>query len=336
MTAVSIILASYNRANDLGRLFQAYEDQTTPDAFEMIVVDDASTDDTWKFLQSYSPKRFTLRCERLDKNSGPGKARNTAIPMVKSPLVLFTGDDILPEKNFIESHLTAHRVLPDPKTAVLGRILWPKDLPVNTLMAHIDGIGAQQFSFFYFQNEREYDFRHFYTSNISLKRDLLMSLDSWFNPDFIYPGFEDVELGYRLSKKGMRIKYTTAPTGYHYHYHNAYSFTKRQYRSGQMACVLVSRHKELKPLIMGKGLPLRLLKARLLKRFRLPGYQAASPKVVARMENLLIHLMNFYEYRPQPLLDNLYLFALQHFFYKGIFDGMLGINSLDPFGNRSS
>jgi GT2 family glycosyltransferase len=75
-------------------------------------------------------------------------------------------------------------------------------------MKHIDGIGAQQFSYYYMRSGREYDFRHFYTCNISVKTSFFKALPSrWFDPDFYLYGYEDVEVGYRLAQNGMRIVY---------------------------------------------------------------------------------------------------------------------------------
>jgi GT2 family glycosyltransferase len=326
--SISVILATYNRAEDLMRVLHAYETQITPEPFEVLIVDDASADHTWELLRTYqsditrhrdkSNLPFTLQIQRMRQNSGPGQARNQAIPLVKAPLVLFTGDDIIPERNFIEAHLAAHRRFPKQTTAILGHISRPEDMVVNTLMEHIDGLGAQQFSYHFFQNEKEYDYRHFYTSNISLKRTLLLSLDHWFNSDFPFAGFEDVELGYRLHKNGMQIIYSNAPSASHYHYHTIYSFSRRQYRTGLMACILVNKHPELRRLIYGKGLSLRLIKARLRHLF-----QPVSPVTVEDLEETILRLLSFYENTPHALLESLYRIGLQYFFYRGIVDGNL-------------
>ena len=318
MNSISVILATYNRAGDLFRLLEAYEAQTTQEPFEIIVVDDASSDQTWEVLKSYQARNFKLRFDRMEQNSGQGPARNRAIPLIDAPLVLFTGDDILPEKSFLKAHLAAHRINPDQRIAILGNIRWPNNLPVNSLMSHIDGIGSEQFSFYYLKDGLEYDFRHLYTSNISIKRSLLWSLDHWFDPDFTLYGFEDAELGYRLSQKGLRIRYSATPVGYHYHYHTVYSFADRQYKSGRMACVLVNKHPELRNLIYGKGLKFHLLKARLNS-----WYTPVSPLEVMRLENLALRMMSFHENDTHPLLDSFYVKMLNYFFYKGIIEGNL-------------
>lgn len=334
--AITVLLTTYNRAADLKRTLQAYEAQITPNAFEILVVDDASTDATPEVLRAYQPQRFSLQYAFMEQNSGQGQARNRAIPLIRSPLVLFSGDDILPEPYFIEAHLAAHRLHPDEKVAILGRISWPKDFPLNTLMAHIDGVGAEQFSFYYFKDSQEYDFRHLYTSNISFSASLLHALAAkeakespggqvaWFDPAFHMYGFEDVDLGYRLSKLGMRIFYSSTPVACHYHYHTAYSFTSRQYKSGRMACVLVQKHPELRRLIFGKGLGWYLRKAQLHR--LLAGLHLArgyTPQQVQQLEARALRLLSFYELEPHALLDSLYTKILKYYFYKGIVDGVL-------------
>lgn len=316
MVDLSIIMPTYNRARDLRRTLQAYEHQWGTGSFEIIVVDDDSTDDTQSILQSYVPQRFTLRFERMERNSGQGQARNRAIPLAQAPLVMFVGDDILPEAGFVEGHLAAHRRYTGTETAILGRMDWPQDLPQNTLMKHIDGIGAQQFSFYYLKAEQEYDFRHFYTSNISLKRSLLYRIDDWFDPAFTMYGYEDAELGYRLSKLGMRIRYSDVPVAYHYHYHNVYTFATRQYRSGLMAHVLVNKHPELAEVIYGNGLPSRSRFFNLLSRLR-PVSDARS----TWLEAVILRLANYYELNSHLLLDQLYIKVLFYFFYKGLLVG---------------
>lgn len=319
MSEITVLMATYNRAKDLLRVLQAYEQQTTPAPFELLVVDDASQDDTQAVLHAYQPQRYSLRVERMEKNSGQGQARNRAIPLAASPLILFTGDDMLPEPTFLEAHLAAHRRYPEEKVAILGRVTWPHDLPVNALMAHIDGVGAEQFSYYYLRDEHEYDFRHLYTSNVSLHRSLLLQEKHWFDPDFVMYGYEDAELGYRLARRGLRILYSSLPLLYHYHYHTVHTFAKRQYKAGRMACVFVHKHPETANLILGRRfarMQVALLQA--ASRFLPPPDGSA-----ARLEKDVLTLASAYEWNPNPLTDQLFQLVLMYFFNKGIIDGMM-------------
>ncbi len=57
--------------------------------------------------------------------------------------------------------------------AILGLTRWPAGGTLTATMRHVDGIGAQQFSYHYLQDGEVYDFRHFYTSNVSVARAFL-------------------------------------------------------------------------------------------------------------------------------------------------------------------
>lgn len=321
--AISIIMPCHNRAHDLGKTLKAYDRQNINETFELIAIDDASSDGTYQLLTTYHPANYTLRVERMAENSGPAAARNLGIQLAKAPLILIVGDDILPDENLIWGHLIAHRQYGDSNAAILGHIKWPGDLPVNTLMTHIDGIGAQQFSYHYLQDRQEYDFRHFYTANVSLKKDFLDSVDHWFDTDFRYAAFEDAELAYRLSKRGMQIIYLAPLVGYHYHYHNIYTFSKRQRNAGFMANVLTSKHPRLRYLFRAQYL-------RILKLFRdLKSVSRPYPtELIQQVEDFTLHLASFYEWQPNEILDRLYLAILDHFYYKGVIEGMVGDSNL--------
>lgn len=128
---------------------------------------------------------------------------------------------------------------------MLGLTRWPEDEELTSTMRHIDGPGAQQFSYSAFTDGAEYDFRHFYTSNVSVRRDLLEEEAGGFSTDFPAAAFEDAELAYRLSRRGMRIVYRAAALAWHHHHYDARSFFRRQVSCGEMADVLFRAHPEL-------------------------------------------------------------------------------------------
>jgi glycosyltransferase involved in cell wall biosynthesis len=306
----------YNRAHDLIRALRAYDQQHTREPFELIAVDDGSSDATYDVLASYQPSHYQLRIERQEKNQGPAAARNRGLAQATAPLVLFVGDDILPDRDFVRAHLTAHRCNPDPKVAILGKVIWGQDLPINTLMTHIDGLGAQQFSYHYLQDGQIYDFRHLYTANISLKTSFLKSVDKWFDTDFQYAAFEDIELSYRLSQQGLRILYSRSPLGYHYHYHNIWTFSTRQYRAGLMACVVIRKHPALGEIIKGKNWQKSVWLWKLASAWR-----HYPPNHLTWLEAQTLRIGNAYEWQEHRLLDTFYLQALNYFLVKGIIDG---------------
>jgi len=323
MSTISVVMPCHNRAHDLGKVLRAYDLQDVGEPFELIAVDDASSDATYDLLNSYQPNAFELRVERFESNQGPAAARNKGISLAKSPIILFVGDDILPATDLVRGHVTAHRRYKEEESAILGRVEWPEDMPVNTLMKHIDGIGAEQFSYYYLQDCQEYDFRHLYTANVSLKRDFIQKEQKWFDTDFRFAALEDAEIAYRLSKNGLKIIYSSVLVGYHYHYHNIWTFCQRQYLTGLMACVLVKKYPEITHKIIGRRWPYQTYFWRMIGLF-----EDYSPKSAEWLENEVKHLLSAYEWTPSSMLDMLYLKVLNYFFYKGLIHGTFGEGDL--------
>jgi len=241
----SVILPTWNRADDLRRALQAWEDQTAAGgALELLVVDDGSGPETARVLAEFRPQRFDLRCFRQN-NSGPAAARNLALAHARGRFILFTGDDIEPSPDLIEAHLRAHLQASDSRVAILGHTAWSPDGSLTATMRHVDGPGAEQFSYFWMEDGRDYDFRHFYTSNISLRRELIEMESRGFSTEFPAAAFEDVEFGYRLFRHGMRIVYARKALAFHHHFYDVASFFRRQLRCGEMAALLWKQRPEL-------------------------------------------------------------------------------------------
>ena len=97
MPEISVVIPTYNREHTLRRAVQSVLGQTFTD-FEVIVVDDCSTDQTKNLVESFRDKRIVY--VRHDQNAGPGAARNTGIRRARGQLIAFldSDDEWLPEK----------------------------------------------------------------------------------------------------------------------------------------------------------------------------------------------------------------------------------------------
>ena len=94
---VSVIIPTYNRAASVGASIQSVLDQTWQE-FEIIIVDDGSTDNTRQVVGNYTDDRIRYIC--MEKNSGASGARNEGIRQAKSDYIAFldSDDEWLPEK----------------------------------------------------------------------------------------------------------------------------------------------------------------------------------------------------------------------------------------------
>ena len=100
MPKVSIIIPTYNRANFLPRTIKSVLNQTFQD-FELIIVDDCSTDNTQEVVKEFQKKDDRIRYIRLDKNSGaPAHPRNVGIQNARGNFISFldSDDECFPEK----------------------------------------------------------------------------------------------------------------------------------------------------------------------------------------------------------------------------------------------
>ncbi len=99
---ISVLITAYNCGDRIRRTVQSVLEQTYP-AFEIIIVDDGSTDDTAKVLREFGEKVRYIH----QKNGGVATARNTGIHAVKGDWVAFLDDDDvwLPEKLQVQAEL---------------------------------------------------------------------------------------------------------------------------------------------------------------------------------------------------------------------------------------
>ncbi|MCP4650146.1 MAG: glycosyltransferase [PVC group bacterium] len=209
---LTVIMPTYNRKDVLFRVLDAFNRQTfSLSNFEIIIVDDGSTDGTRESILQYCQScKISIRY-LFQENKGPAIARNRGIKEAKYPLVLFINDDTIPADDFLEQHVICHKKWPDENIAILGYATWAEGIPVPIFASHyligeFDKIKG-------LEEARPIDF---ITCNISAKKDFLIN-NGLFDEDFPYAAHEDRELGHRLGKKGLRIKYNPNACVYHYH-----------------------------------------------------------------------------------------------------------------------
>ena len=194
---ISVIVPTYNRLDSLKICLEHLEDQTTRN-FEVIVVDDGSTDSTRAWMDAYQAQgRLRLRYV-FQQNAGPARARNVAIAMSRAPVCLMIGDDILVSRDFVQNHLALHESRPELQVAALGLTTWcDTRQSVTPFMRWLDESGMQ-FAYTDLQKGGAPSWRHFYTSNLSVKTETLRRFP--FNEVFRKAATEDLELGYRIDR----------------------------------------------------------------------------------------------------------------------------------------
>lgn len=254
-TYLSVIIPTFNRADKLEKTLQCLHEQSlNSESYEIWVVDDGSTDGTEALLKTWSRKSPLVHALH-QKNAGQGTARNHALKKVAGEIILFIGDDIYAQPTFLEQHTQFHQDHPEENIACLGLTEWDQTQPITPFMEWLVD-GGPQFAYKKLRPNQEAGFWYFYTSNISLKRSLL--LKESFDEDFKGYGWEDIELGYRLQKKhGLKLLYTPLALAHHDHSMQEKDLEKKMQGIGKTAKIFQKKQPELQ--VLPKGVKKRLL-----------------------------------------------------------------------------
>ena len=235
--SLSVIIPTYNRKDTLQKCLSALSKQIDVPLFEVIVIDDGSSDGTGELIKGIQDKYLVSLKYFSQSNNGPASARNLGIRNANGRIILFIGDDIIAGKpTFLKEHLSWHNdSYPDEAIAVLGYTTWSPELRITPYMRWLEE-GGPQFSYINIKSGTFIDYRHFYTSNISLKRAFLS--DDLFNELFRYAAYEDNELAYRLSRRGLKIVYNQDAIAYHCHKITLENYSMRAFFTGKSAALL--------------------------------------------------------------------------------------------------
>ncbi|GJG86415.1 hypothetical protein tb265_15960 [Gemmatimonadetes bacterium T265] len=244
--AISVVVPSYNRRHTLEMVLGGLAAQrgVPPDAFEVLVVLDGSTDGSDAMLAAWQRggRLPRLRWESR-ANGGQAAARDAGARAAAAPLLLFLDDDVVPEPDLVARHLAGHP--PGARVAVLG------DCEIVREAAH-PFYTQQMWSWW----EDLYTARarpgrapcyvDFCAGNVSLRReDYLVS--GGFDPAFRGYGGEDYDLGYRLLRAGVRFVADRRAHAMHHHRFTSYATFFRTRRQEGSADVLLGRkHPELR------------------------------------------------------------------------------------------
>lgn len=224
---ICILIPTHDRKDILQETLRRLAAQTCPpDLFEVIVIDGGSEDGTDRLMASLAGS-FPYRLKSLRQgNLGPGSNRNLGIRHAEAEILLFINDDVLPAPDFVQRHLEYHEKWPEAHWAVLGRVVQDPGVQMTPFSRFFE-----PFAFSTIGKREELDFRYFWTCNLSVKRSFLLQ-HGIFSESVRYPAHEDVELGYRLEQKGLRIRYCPEALGHHHHFMTFERECKHQYEMG--------------------------------------------------------------------------------------------------------
>src|SRR5439155_12933961 len=124
---LSVVVPTLGRVADLARVLDALEAQSgdVPSGVEVVVVDDGSTDGTRRLLEERAARSRLLFASQ--ERRGPASARNRGAALAKGEILVFLGDDTVPEAGFLAAHDRAQKEGDGGRRAVLGYTAWDEE-----------------------------------------------------------------------------------------------------------------------------------------------------------------------------------------------------------------
>lgn len=210
MPTLSIVIPTLGRKDCLRAVLAALARQEPPlaDAEILVVLDALAPDDI--SLPLAHTRGMSVRLLRAPR-AGASAARNHGWRTARAPLILFLDDDVIPHEALVAEHRSWQERHPQVEVGVLGLVKWSPEVKITPFMRWLEmGI---QFDYRTIHGV-EAGWQHFYSCNVSLSRDLLQRAQGFDEDRFPY-GYEDLDLGRRLSHYEFKLLYNSRAVGFH-------------------------------------------------------------------------------------------------------------------------
>lgn len=226
----SIIIPAYNSEKTIDSCLKSLIFQPVPkELYEIILVDDGSTDATAKIVQTY-PVIY-----HYQKNKGPAAARNKGVELAKGEIILFTDSDCVPDQYWIQEMVSPF-IKNDKISGVKGAY--------KTKQMHFTARFAQaefEDRFVLLKQSKFIDMVDTYSA--AFKRDVFLEAGG-FDPSFPVANNEDTELSYRLVSGGHLLVFNPSAFVYHTHPDTLRKYLKIKFWRGYWRLVVYARYPE--------------------------------------------------------------------------------------------
>jgi len=238
----SVVIPTYNRLPILRKCLGALEAQDLSPApevrgYEVVVVDDGSSDNTVAHLQQSAHAYPHLRLLQQD-HGGAAMARNRGVEACQGDVVVFIDSDLVVVKGFLAAHA---RGLQDHWRRHRSRLCFTYGAVINT--SNFDRPMGEPLKL------TDLSWAYFATGNVAIDRQLLVR-SGLFDTNFRQYGWEDLELGERLRQLGVVLVPCPKATGYHWHppFHmqQVPALIRQEQERARMALVFYRKHPTLR------------------------------------------------------------------------------------------
>ena len=234
--SASIIVPTRNRAELLKRFLPLLAEQSARDSYEIIVVNNGSTDSTAAVVSDAAKKWTHIRM--IDEPwLGSARAIHTGAAAAKSPILIFIDDDMSVGADFVARHLAAHRE--SPGDCVLGQILSaPGRHPFERMLAYIYDGPRNTLPY------RQPEPSDYWSGNVSMARELYFRLGG-YDEEFAKIGYgKDIEFGMRLVAAGVKMRFVPEAISFQHFIERFDERLKKAVRTGFALAYIKENHPE--------------------------------------------------------------------------------------------
>lgn len=211
MTDVSIIVPVYNAEATVENTIRALLDQDYKGKYEIIFVDDDSTDRTTHMIMKYDAVKLVTQ-----EHGGPARARNRGAKVARGDTLVFTDADCVPEDNWLSNMMKP--LEKDEIDGVQGAFRTrQKSVIARFVQQEIEDRYTKM------QKEKFIDFVSTYSAAY---RKIMFLEEGGFDETFTTASGEDTELSYRLASKGHLLFFNPGAIVYHTHPDNLWWYLK--------------------------------------------------------------------------------------------------------------
>ena len=224
---LSVVVPAYNAAETLPDCLAALARQDVPSSFyEVIVVDDGSTDGTARVAQAAGVQLIS------QPNAGPAAARNRGAAAARSELLLFTDADCAPTPGWIRAMSAPFA---DP------RVMGAKGAYLTAQRAIVPRFTQLEYEERYdrMAGTETIDFVDSYSA--AYRREIFLA-SGGFDTVFPTASVEDQELSFRLAESGCRLVFVPGARVYHRHNPNLKAYLRRKFLIGYWKALLARWH----------------------------------------------------------------------------------------------
>jgi len=204
---VSVVIPTYNRLPILKKCLDSLENQFLIDEihdYEVVIVDDGSTDGTIEWLENNIEIFPHLRLFE-QSHGGPALGRNLGVDNSNGEIIVFIDSDLIVDKYFLASHVNS---LTKAWKKNGNRRCFTYGSVINT--SNFNNPKSEPFKF------QDLSWAYFATGNVAIDKKVLEK-SGLFDTSFRLYGWEDLELGERLRNMGVRLIKCPKAIGYHWH-----------------------------------------------------------------------------------------------------------------------